>query len=104
MPPLKQPEYLFQILVLRWLKGKNHTKSPGCKFIFVRFLQFILLPKLRHDIAVSKKVDVHLYAALKKAAYKPAALFKGLILPLCEVYFYKYLCALFYSHITRRRI
>jgi len=49
-----------------------------------RFLEFVLLPKLRQDIASSKRVDVHLYAALKKAVYKPAALFKGLILPLCE--------------------
>lgn len=49
-----------------------------------RFLEFVLLPKLRQDISTSKRVDVHLYAALKKAVYKPAALFKGLILPLCE--------------------
>lgn len=48
-----------------------------------RFLEFVLLPKLRQDIMSSKRVDVHLYAALKKAVYKPAALFKGLILPLC---------------------
>lgn len=43
-----------------------------------------MLPKLRQDIATSKRVDTHLYAALKKSVYKPAALFKGIILPLCE--------------------
>ncbi len=59
-----------------------------CRMFFFRFLQFILLPKLRNDISASKKVDVHLYAALKKSAYKPAALFKGLIIPLCEVKYF----------------
>jgi essential nuclear protein 1 len=48
-------------------------------------MQFILLPKLRQNIAEAKKVDVHLYAALKKAVYKPASLFKGIVIPLCEV-------------------
>lgn len=31
------------------------------------------------------KLNVHLYEALKKALYKPAAFFKGILFPLCEV-------------------
>lgn len=33
----------------------------------------------------SRKLNYHLYQALKKAMYKPAAFFKGILLPLCEV-------------------
>ena len=31
------------------------------------------------------KLNVHLYEALKKSLYKPAAFFKGVLFPLCEV-------------------
>ena len=31
------------------------------------------------------KLDVQLYEALKKGLYKPAAWFKGILFPLCEV-------------------
>jgi hypothetical protein len=31
------------------------------------------------------KTEVHLYEALKKALYKPAPFFKGILFPLCEV-------------------
>ena len=34
---------------------------------------------------VFRKLNYHLYQALKKAMYKPAAFFKGILLPLCEV-------------------
>lgn len=33
----------------------------------------------------SRKLNYHLYQALKKAMYKPAAFFKGIVIPLCEV-------------------
>lgn len=50
-----------------------------------RFYNLILLERVRTDIANSQqKVNIHLYAALKKALYKPAAWFKGILLPLCE--------------------
>jgi essential nuclear protein 1 len=42
----------------------------------------VLLPKVREDIRESKKLNVHLYKALKKALYKPAAFFRGLLFPL----------------------
>ena len=32
-----------------------------------------------------RKLNYHYYQSLKKAMYKPAAFFKGILLPLCEV-------------------
>jgi len=48
------------------------------------FLHDILLPTVRSDIYETKKLNVHLYKALKKALYKPAAFFKGFLFPLVE--------------------
>lgn len=42
----------------------------------------VLLPKVREDIRETKKLNVHLYKALKKALYKPAAFFRGFLFPL----------------------
>lgn len=50
-----------------------------------RFYNLVLLPRVRDDIAEYKKLNFHLYQALKKALYKSAAFFKGFLLPLCEV-------------------
>ncbi|KAI8622317.1 Bystin-domain-containing protein [Chytriomyces sp. MP71] len=49
-----------------------------------RFFNLFLLERVRDDIAETKKLNYHLYLALKKSLYKPAAFFKGLLLPLCE--------------------
>lgn len=49
-----------------------------------RFYNIILLPRLRDEIAEYKKLNFHMYNALKRALYKPSAFFKGIILPLCE--------------------
>lgn len=49
-----------------------------------RFYNLVLLPRLRDDIAESKMLNFHLYQALKKSIFKPAAFFKGIIIPLCE--------------------
>ncbi|KAI9033293.1 Bystin-domain-containing protein [Hyaloraphidium curvatum] len=49
-----------------------------------RFFELVLLDRVRDDIAENKKLNVHLYLALKKALYKPAAFFKGILLPLLE--------------------
>ena len=49
-----------------------------------RFYNIILLPRLRDDINEYKKLNFHMYNALKRAIYKPAAFYKGIILPLCE--------------------
>lgn len=49
-----------------------------------RFFNMVLLPRLRDDIQEYKKLNFHLYNSLKRALYKPAAFFKGIIIPLCE--------------------
>nr|CAG4647865.1 EOG090X058P [Moina brachiata]SVE92983.1 EOG090X058P [Moina brachiata] len=49
-----------------------------------RFFNLVLLPRVRDDIAEYKKLNFHLYQALRKALFKPGAFFKGLLLPLCE--------------------
>ena len=50
-----------------------------------RFFNLVLLPRVRDDIAEYKKLNFHLYQALRKALFKPGAFFKGFLLPLCEV-------------------
>lgn len=49
-----------------------------------RFYNLVLLPRIRQDIQENKKLNFHLYLALKKALYKPSAFFKGILLPMCE--------------------
>ena len=49
-----------------------------------RFFSLILLPKIREDVRTNKKLNFHFYFSLKKALYKPAAFYKGILLPLCE--------------------
>jgi essential nuclear protein 1 len=50
------------------------------------FLEGVLLDKCRDDMRTNGgKLNVHLYEALKKSLYKPAAFFKGILFPLCEV-------------------
>ncbi|ORX58149.1 Bystin-domain-containing protein [Hesseltinella vesiculosa] len=49
-----------------------------------RFFNLVLLDRIREDIQANKKLHYHHFLALKKALYKPAAFFKGLLFPLCE--------------------
>ncbi|OUM62376.1 hypothetical protein PIROE2DRAFT_44349, partial [Piromyces sp. E2] len=49
-----------------------------------RFYNLVLLDRVRDEIQHTKKLNYHLYMALKKALYKPGAFFKGILLPLCE--------------------
>jgi essential nuclear protein 1 len=48
------------------------------------FLETVMLDRVRDDIAETKKLNVHLYRALKKSLYKPAAFFKGFLFPLVQ--------------------
>lgn len=49
-------------------------------------MEGVLLEKCRENMRDNAgKLNVHLYEALKKALYKPAAFFKGILFPLCEV-------------------
>jgi essential nuclear protein 1 len=47
-----------------------------------------LLPAVRQDIAKNKKLNYHYFHALKKAFYKPAAWFKGILFPIAKVIFF----------------
>lgn len=49
-----------------------------------RFYNLVLLDAVRADIYSQKKLNYHYYISLKKAVYKPAAFFKGILLPLCK--------------------
>lgn len=46
------------------------------------FLEVVLLDRVKADIQETRKLNVHLFDALKKALYKPAAFFKGFLFPL----------------------
>ncbi|CAD7701501.1 unnamed protein product [Ostreobium quekettii] len=48
-----------------------------------RFLNLVVLPKIREDIRTHKRLHFALWQSLKKACYKPGAFYKGIILPLC---------------------
>ncbi|KAL8936419.1 MAG: hypothetical protein Q9216_004940 [Gyalolechia sp. 2 TL-2023] len=47
-----------------------------------QFLELVILDRVREDIHETKKLNIHLYNALKKATYRPAAFFKGFLFPL----------------------
>eukprot|EP00977_Amphora_coffeiformis_P001852 scaffold353_cov185-Amphora_coffeaeformis.AAC.80 len=49
-----------------------------------RFYYLVLLDAVRADVQMNKKLNYHYYMALKKSVYKPAAFFKGILLPLCK--------------------
>lgn len=49
-----------------------------------RFFNLVLLPRVRADVQQNRRLHFTLFCALKKATYKPAAFFKGLLLPLCQ--------------------
>ncbi|PSC71236.1 Bystin [Micractinium conductrix] len=48
-----------------------------------RFLVLVLLPHVRADIRKNRRLHFALFQSLKKATYKAAAFYKGLLLPLC---------------------
>lgn len=48
-----------------------------------RFLVLVLLPHVRADIRRNRRLHFALFMSLKKATYKAAAFYKGLLLPLC---------------------
>jgi essential nuclear protein 1 len=49
-----------------------------------KFYSSVLLPAVREDIAANRVLNYHHYMSLKKAIYKPASFFKGVLFPLCE--------------------
>ncbi|KAI6213817.1 Bystin family protein [Aphelenchoides besseyi] len=49
----------------------------------LEFYRYYLLPRVLDDIMEFRKLNVHLFNALKKAVYKPTAFVKGILLPMC---------------------
>lgn len=49
-----------------------------------KFYNLILLPRIRDEIDEFKKLHFHMYQCLFQAMFKPAAFFKGILLPLCR--------------------
>ncbi|KAK3990083.1 Bystin-domain-containing protein [Cladorrhinum sp. PSN332] len=47
-----------------------------------KFMEMVILERVREDIYENKKLNVHLFNCLKKALYKPAGFFKGFLIPL----------------------
>ena len=49
-----------------------------------RFYSLVLFPNVRENIATYKKLNCHLYMAVKKSIFKTGAFFKGFLLPMSE--------------------
>jgi len=49
-----------------------------------RFYNLVLLPAIRGNIARYKKLNFHYFRALHRAFFKPAAFFKGIMLPIAS--------------------
>lgn len=56
--------------------------SSAKPHITQKFLEIVILERVREDIHETKKLNVHLFNALKKSTYRPAAFFKGFLFPL----------------------
>ena len=69
---------IFAITSRRWFSSNFYC-------FLLLFIAFHCFSSNFHRIFIDRKLNYHLYQALKKALYKPAAFFKGILLPLCEV-------------------
>ncbi|XP_012259393.2 bystin [Athalia rosae] len=49
-----------------------------------RFFNLVLLPRVRDDLVEYKRLNFHLYQALRKALFKPGGFMKGILLPLLD--------------------
>ncbi|KAG5378599.1 hypothetical protein IGI04_026441 [Brassica rapa subsp. trilocularis] len=48
------------------------------------FYELFLLPRVREDIRIHKKLHFCLYQSLKKSLFKPKGFYCGILLPLCK--------------------
>lgn len=51
---------------------------------FRQYLNEFLLPAVRKNIKQTKKLNYHLYSAMRRGFFKPASWFRGILFPLCE--------------------
>lgn len=54
------------------------------KRVVRRFIELVLLDRVREDIHETGKLNVHLFRCLQKSTYKPEGFFKGFLFPLVE--------------------
>jgi essential nuclear protein 1 len=73
-PQLWSPQAMYEATIM-FSSGLNALLAETFYFKF-------LLPAVREDIRRNKKLNIHYYNCLKKALFKPAGFFKGIILPL----------------------
>ena len=80
-----------EVLWLTRPDGWSPSATFACTRIFAsnlnermtqRFVNLVLLEKCRDDVRRNNKLNYHLYMACKKALFKPAAFYKGFLLPL----------------------
>lgn len=65
-------------------QGTRIFSSVLAQHMAQRFYNLVLLPRIRDDLGEYSRLNAHLYAAMRKALFKPAAFMKGFILPLLE--------------------
>jgi len=61
-----------------------YLRKKTIKSYHSRFYNLVLLPRIRDEFRMNKVLNYHLYMAIKKALFKAAAFFKGVLIPLCE--------------------
>lgn len=66
-------------------QGTRIFSSILAQHMAQRFYNLVLLPRIRDDLGEYRKLNAHLYRAMQKSLFKPAAFMKGIILPLLEV-------------------
>jgi essential nuclear protein 1 len=72
----------------------SSMKAPQAQL----FLSVVLLDAVREDIRENRKLNYHYMFALKRALYKPAAFFKGIVFPILTVFtFHLSLCIVLYT-------
>merc|ERR1719336_2103321 len=49
-----------------------------------RFYNLVLLPSVRQNIRMTKRLNFHYYQSVRKAIFKPKAFYRGIIIPLCQ--------------------
>jgi hypothetical protein len=70
------------------LTGDSHSYAATRIFVSAnapvvqRFMEIVILDRVREDIHENKKLNVHLFNSLKRALYKPAGFFKGTLDPI----------------------
>ena len=71
------------LLSTREAGQRRHTNPRDLLGLHAENTHLLGLPRVRADIRANKRLHFVLFCALRKACYKPAAFFKGLLLPLC---------------------